>query len=101
MPGASARYSDGTGLGIGFGAAAEFDASTLVRYYASDGEQIIDQPHNEAAVRDSGRALVVTLSTSTVYHDVPRDDSEPSPETTPEPQHCACYSGSECDCPGG
>lgn len=101
LPGASARCSDGTGVGIGFRSAAEFDASTLVTYYASDGEQIIDQPHNETAVRASGRALIVTLSTSTGYHYVLRGDSEPSPETTPEPQRCACYSGSECDCPGG
>lgn len=101
LPSASARCPDGAGIGIGFRSAEEFDASTLVTYYAGDGEQIADQPHDQAAVRASGRALVVTLWTSTTYHDVPRGGSDPSPETTPEPERCACYSGSECECPGG
>lgn len=101
LPGAGGNCEGGAWVGIGFGSAAEFDASTLVTYYASDGEKILDQPHDESAVHALGSALIVTLSTRTEYHYVPRGGSEPSPSTTPEPLHCACYSGSQCDCPGG
>ena len=100
LPSAGALCSDGAEIGIGFRSGADFEASRLVRYYLSDGEQITDQPHDQAAVRANG-GLIVTLITGTPYHYVPRGGTAPSGESTPEPQHCACYSGSECDCPGG
>jgi hypothetical protein len=101
LPGAGGHCADGTWVGLSFRSSAEFDASRLVTYTASDGEKIEDRPHDEAAVRSSGRALIVTLSTSTTYHDVPRGGTDPTPDTTPEPPRCVCYSGGDCDCPGG
>lgn len=101
LPGAGARCPDGTHIGIGFRSSAAFDVSKYVTFYASDGEEIESRPHDQVAIRTSGSELVVALSTSTTYHDVPRDNVQRSSETTPEPFRCACYSGSECDCPGG
>ncbi len=69
LPTAGGYCADGAGISIGFRSAAGFDASTLVTYYASDGERILDQPHDESAVRALGSALVVTLSTR---HRIPR-----------------------------
>jgi hypothetical protein len=101
LPDASAQCPDGTQIGITFGSSAAFDASEDATFSVDEGEVVEARPHDQNAVRTSGGELIVVLGTNSVYHVVPRGGPEPSSDTTPRPLPCACYSGSECDCPGG
>lgn len=99
LPDAAAQCSDGRRVFIGFRSSAGFDAADYENLYAD--EVIENRLPDQAAVRASGRPLVVVLTMDTTYHVVSRFEEEPSTGPTPDPLHCSCYSGSVCDCPGG
>ena len=99
LPSAVAQCPDGARIGIAFSSAAAFDASKYLNLNASEGEIIEAKPHDQTAVHTSDSELILVMSTDINYYSVPR--SKPELEPTRDPNWCACYSGSECDCPGG
>lgn len=99
LPSAAAQCPDGRQVFIGFRSSAAFDAEEGANLWAD--EVIESRPHDQEAVRASGSPNVVVLSMRTTYHVVERFAEERFTEETPAPERCSCYSGSECDCPGG
>lgn len=99
LPGAGARCPDSNWRDLSFSLSTPGGVDAMGT--TVDGELIEAEPYDLAVVRASTSPHVVTISTSTSYHQVPRNGQPVEVEDDNEPLPCVCHSGGDCDCPGG